>query len=183
MDLAPNNGRSSAWLSRTNFMFRLHHGSMKKEPQVEFRQALRVHLKQPLLIIRDALKAHRSKQVRESLDCADGEIRRAFLPPYSPDLNPVQYLWVWLERHALANFCPSKLNELNATARGKRKSDQQRPSIIAACWVQAEEAPAHLVDARSAGSHLAAVDADVFHLLQPQQPDHSPNPKRNHSCG
>jgi transposase len=34
--------------------------------------------------------AHRSKQARESLDHADGEIEKAFLPPHSPQLNPVQ---------------------------------------------------------------------------------------------
>lgn len=34
----------------------------------------------------------------------------AFLPPYSPDLNPVECLWAWLKRHALANFCPAVVN-------------------------------------------------------------------------
>ncbi|MSQ54850.1 MAG: IS630 family transposase, partial [Betaproteobacteria bacterium] len=36
-----------------------------------------------------------------------------------------------------ANYCPNNLGELKATARNKLKSAQQRPSIIAACWVQA----------------------------------------------
>jgi transposase len=83
------------------------------------------------------LKAHRSRLVREYLDSTDGEIHMAFLPPYAPDLNPVEYLWAWLTRHALANFCPNNLDELNTTARAKLKSAQRRPSIIAACWVQA----------------------------------------------
>ena len=46
----------------------------------------------------------------------------AFLPPYAPDLNPVEYLWAWLKRHALANFCPANLGALNTTARAKLKS-------------------------------------------------------------
>jgi putative transposase len=61
----------------------------------------------------------------------------AFLPPYSPDLNPVEFPWAWLKRHALANFCPANLDELNVAVRNKLKSAQHRPSIIAACWVQA----------------------------------------------
>jgi transposase len=126
-----------AGLSRTNCMFRLHEGGIKEEPHVEFLKALRAHLKPPLLIIWDGLKAHRSKLVREYRDSTGGDIRTAFLPPYSPDLNPVEFLWAWLKRHALANFCPANLNELNATARTKLKSAQRRPSIIAACWVQA----------------------------------------------
>lgn len=61
----------------------------------------------------------------------------AFLPPYSPDLNPVEFLWAWLKRHALANFCPANLDELNVSARNKLKSAQHRLSVIAECWVQA----------------------------------------------
>ncbi|MFN5079924.1 MAG: IS630 family transposase, partial [Burkholderiales bacterium] len=53
------------------------------------------------------------------------------------DLNPVEYLWAWLKRHALANYCPNHLGELHATARNKLKSAQKRPSIIASCWQQA----------------------------------------------
>jgi transposase len=127
-----------AGLTRTSCMFRLHKGSIKKEQHVEFLQALRAHLKRPLLIIWDGLKAHRSKLVRDYLDSTDGAVQMAFLPPYSPDLNPVEFLWAWLKRHAMANYCPDNLTELKATARSKLKSAQHRPSIIAACWAQAE---------------------------------------------
>ena len=126
-----------AGLSATQFMFRLHEGSIKKEQHVEFLKSLRSHFKQKLLLIWDGLKAHRSKLVREYLDSTGGDIQMAFLPPYSPDLNPVEFLWAWLKRHALANFCPANLDALNTTARSKLRSAQRRPSIIAACWVQA----------------------------------------------
>jgi len=126
-----------AGLTRANFLFRLHEGSVRKEEVVEFLKALRSHFKQPLLILWDGAKPHRSKLVREYLDSTDGHIQMAFLPPYAPELNPVEYLWAWLKRHALANFCPDGLDELHSTARNKLKSAQHRPSIIAACWVQA----------------------------------------------
>lgn len=109
-----------AGVSCTNCLFCLHEGTIKKEQRLEFLKALRAHLKQPRLIIWDGLKAHRSKLVREYLDSTAGASLMAFLPPYSPDLNPVEYLWAWLKRHALANFCPANLDELNV-----------------ACWVQA----------------------------------------------
>ncbi|UUZ78325.1 IS630 family transposase [Polaromonas sp. P1(28)-13] len=126
-----------AGLTRTNCLFRLHEGSIKKEEIVEFLKALKAHLKQPLLVIWDGLKAHRSRLVREYLDSLAGYIQIAFLPPYAPDMNPVEYLWAWLKRHALANYCPNDLSELHTTARNKLKSAQKRPSIIAACWMQA----------------------------------------------
>ena len=108
-----------AGLTRTNCLFRLHEGSIKKEEIVDF------------------LKAHKSRLVRDYLDGLQGHIQIAFLPPYALDMNPVEYLWAWLKRHALANYCPNSLGELHTTARNKLKSAQKRPSIIAACWQQA----------------------------------------------
>jgi len=49
-----------AGLSRAQCLFRLHEGSIKKEEIVEFLKALKAHLKRPLLIIWDGLRAHRS---------------------------------------------------------------------------------------------------------------------------
>ena len=126
-----------AGLSRANCLFRLHEGSIQKEQHVEVLKALRALLKQPLLIIGDGLKANRSKLVREYLDSTDGDIQMAFLPPYAPDLNPVEYLWAWLKRHAMANFCPANMDVQKIMARAKLKSALRRPSIIAACRVQA----------------------------------------------
>lgn len=126
-----------AGLTYTSAYFRLHEGSIKSPQIVEFLKALVKQIKRPLLIIWDGLKAHRSRLVRDYVDGLDGKIALAVLPPYAPDLNPVEYLWAWLKRHALANYCPSHLAELHITARNKLKSAQKRPSIIAACWMQA----------------------------------------------
>jgi transposase len=115
----------------------LYDGSIKKEQTVEFLKALKAHLKLPLLVIWDGSRPHHSRLVRDYLDSLDGHIQVAFLPPYAPDLNPVEYLWAWLKRHALANYCPNNLDELHQSARNKLKSAQKRQSIIAACWMQA----------------------------------------------
>ena len=125
-----------AGLTRSNYLFRLYDGSIGKEQVVEFLKALKAHLKVPLLIFWDGARPHHSKLVRDYLDSLAGHIQVEFLPSYAPDLNPVEYLWAWLKRHALANFCPNTLNELHVTARNKLKSAQHRPSIIAACWAQ-----------------------------------------------
>ena len=62
----------------------------------------------------------------------------ALLPSYAPDLNPLEDLCSRLKHHALANFCPNSLDELKTTAPGRLHSGQRRPSIITACWKQAE---------------------------------------------
>lgn len=100
-------------------------------------KALKAHLKPPLLIIWDGAGPHHAAIVRQYLDSLEGHIQITFLPPYCPELNPVEYLWAWLKRHAIANFCPDNLYVLHTVARNKLKSAQHRLSIIAACWIQA----------------------------------------------
>lgn len=127
-----------AGLTRTHFMFRLHDGPIKSAQVVEFLKALRKQLRRKLLIVWDGAAQHKSRIVRDYLDSTRGAVQMALLPPYAPDLNPVEYLWAWLKRHALANYCPAGLAELKHTARRKLKSGQKRRSIITACWKQAE---------------------------------------------
>lgn len=39
-------------------------------------------------------------------------IEIVFLPPYSPELNPVERLWQWLKRHSLRNRCHQDLEAI-----------------------------------------------------------------------
>ena len=126
----------SAGHTRTNCLFRLHEGRIKQEEIVAFLHALTAHLPQPLLILWDGLKAHRRHLVRDYLDDLAGHIQITSLPPSAPDRTPVEYLWAWLTRQALANACPNDLAQLHVTARNTLKHAQKRPSILAACWKQ-----------------------------------------------
>lgn len=127
-----------AGVTFTQFFFRLFPGSIKGPQIIEFLQSLRRQIGQPLLIIWDGLKAHRSRLVKSYLDGLDGEIVMDFLPPYAPDANPVEFLWAWVKRHAMANYCPNSFEELKTTARNKLRSGQRRETLIAAFWKQAE---------------------------------------------
>ena len=126
-----------AGLHLTGVTFRLHDGSIKKEEVVAFLKALKAHHRRRMLIIWDGARPHRSQLVRDYVDSTEGDIVIERLPAYAPELNPVEYLWAWLKRHALANFCPDTLDQLHQGARSNLKSAQRRSSIIAACWSQA----------------------------------------------
>ncbi len=91
-----------------------------------------------LLIIWDGLAAHRSRAVREFVESLKGAIQLERLPAYAPELNPVEYIWAYLKKHALAHFCAHDLDHLSDTARGKLRSMQRRPKLITAFWKQAE---------------------------------------------
>lgn len=40
------------------------------------------------IVVMDNLPAHKAAGVREAIECADAELR--YLPPYSPDFNPIE---------------------------------------------------------------------------------------------
>ena len=49
------------------------------------------HLNGNSVLIMDNMKSHHAKAVRNLLDSSG--IRYIYLPPYSPDLNPIEKLW------------------------------------------------------------------------------------------
>jgi hypothetical protein len=50
------------------------------------------------LLVLDQAGWHNSQDL-----CVPGNIELVYLPPYSPELNPVERLWQWLKRHSLRN--------------------------------------------------------------------------------
>ena len=51
------------------------------------------------------------------------------LPPYAPELNPVEPVWSHLKR-SLANLAKRNLSQLTALARTRLKRMQYRPSLL-----------------------------------------------------
>ena len=49
------------------------------------------HLNGNSVLVMDNMKSHHAKAVKKLLDSS--EIRYTYLPPYSPDLNPIEKLW------------------------------------------------------------------------------------------
>ena len=95
-----------AGLTLLNFYFRLYPGAVKSQQVVDFLAALRRHIRGPLLVVWDGLPAHRSRLVRDYLASLDGWIQVEYLPPYAPELNPVEYIWAYWKQHELPNVCP-----------------------------------------------------------------------------
>ena len=122
-----------------NIYFKLVKGSIRTPEVVNFLKNLRRHLAgRKLLIIWDRLQAHRSRLVRDWVETQGGDVQLEFLPPYAPELNPVEYLWAHWKQHDLPYFCPKDFDQLSAFARAKLKRAQRRRTLVAAFWKQAE---------------------------------------------
>lgn len=59
------------------------------------------------ILIMDQAGWHVSEKVH-----VPDNIKIVFLPPYSPELNPVERLWQWLKRHSLRNRCHQDLEAI-----------------------------------------------------------------------
>ena len=60
---------------------------------IGFLKKLHKDAAKPILAIADNARYHDSKEAQRFLDQQDGNIRLAFLPAYSPELNPDQQVW------------------------------------------------------------------------------------------
>jgi transposase len=127
-----------AGLSWWRFYFRFFDGAIRSEQLIEFLATLKRQIGKPLLIVWDGVRTHKSRLVRQWLDEQDGRVAIAFLPPYAPEMNPVEAIWAYLKKHEIANLCPRDLAEVSDFARNRLKSMQRRPKLIRAFWQQAE---------------------------------------------
>jgi putative transposase len=57
-------------------------------------------------VILDNFRSHWAKNTREK--ALELDIFLVFLPPYSPDLNPIEFIWKSIRRHISPLFIDSK---------------------------------------------------------------------------
>jgi len=116
--------------SRVALRFGLYPDRDIRWPQVlGFVRGLLRQLPGPAILIWDRLNAHRS--ARRRLE-PTGRLHPEFLPPYAPELNPVENLWSYLKMNPMANLPIAELRALHATAHRHARSLQRREGLLRA---------------------------------------------------
>jgi DDE superfamily endonuclease len=82
----------------------------------------------PLVLVWDNLNTHVSAAMTELIAARDW-LTVYQLPPYAPELNPVEPLWSHLKR-SLANLAKRNLAQLTALVKTRLKRMQYRPSLL-----------------------------------------------------
>ena len=79
----------------------------KKESVCEFFERIREeNPEEEILVILDNFSSHRAKDAREK--AKELGIELVFLPPYSPDLNPIEQIWRGIKRDISTAFFETK---------------------------------------------------------------------------
>lgn len=115
---------------RVSLYFRLHPDqSITSRLIIDFLRQLRGHLSAPLIIVWDRLSSHRALVLRRWLQ-SHPQIHLEFLPPYAPELNPVEYLWSYLKNNPLANIALMQLDPLAKLARRHTRRLQHNQTLL-----------------------------------------------------
>ena len=83
----------SAVSARGDMHFDVIEGQMNSEKFIEYLKQLRSDTGHAIFVIADNARYHHSKKVQAFLEERQGDIMMAFLPAYSPELNPDEQVW------------------------------------------------------------------------------------------
>lgn len=91
----------SAVSSRGDMRFMLTKEAMTSEVFIGFLGRLIQGADHPFFLILDGHPVHKSKKVKEYVTSLGGKLVLFFLPGYSPELNPDEYIWGYVEHHVV----------------------------------------------------------------------------------
>ncbi|MGF1451966.1 MAG: IS630 family transposase [Opitutales bacterium] len=101
---------------------------------IEFLQRLIKHRKRKIFLIVDNLRVHHSRPVKDWLEANRDRIEVFYLPSYSPELNPDEYLNQTLKHEVHKRGMPTNPGEPQAKVELSLDSLQHRPKTIQACF-------------------------------------------------
>lgn len=84
----------------------------------------------PVFLIVDGSSVHAAKEVKEFVAATEGRLRIFFLPPYSPELNPDEWVWKNIKHDNIGRAAVRNKSELEAVARSALASLQKMPHVI-----------------------------------------------------
>jgi transposase len=94
-----------------------------------FLRALTRHLHGAFVLVWDRLPGHRAQVITHYL-YRPGRRDMALLPPYAPELNPVEILCAYLKSNPLANFAPLDTPDLARVATRHVHGLRRRPELL-----------------------------------------------------
>ncbi len=102
----------SAIGQRGELSFQVHEGSMNAERFIEFLQSLVHDFDTPVFLVVDGSSVHKAKIVTQYVASTKGGLELFFLPPYSPELNPDEWVNKNVKHDRIARAVPLTRDDL-----------------------------------------------------------------------
>lgn len=121
----------SAISPRGELRFRVQEEKMNAGKFIDFLKALLDSVPGKIFLIVDGHPVHKAKKVSEFVkEKADGRLSIFFLPPYSPDLNPDEWVWNNVKNDRIGRSVIMSADDLKAKAIGALRRLQKLPDIV-----------------------------------------------------
>ena len=95
-----------------DFFFQLHHANVDTALLIPFLRDLHHHFRRRIVLVWDNLRAH-FKAAKYFAVKHPAWFRFEYLPPYCPELNPVEDCWSQVKYGSQANFAAQDLDHLH----------------------------------------------------------------------
>jgi transposase len=110
--------------------FTVFEGMMNASRFIEFCEKLLQDCPTPVFLIVDGHGAHTAKIVKEYVESTGGRLRLFFLPPYSPELNPDEWVWKNVKHDQIKRAVPMGKGHLWTLARDALSNLKNAPKKL-----------------------------------------------------
>ena len=104
---------------------------------IEFLRDLLKHLRGKVVVVWDRGNNHKGPLMRTFLS-RNRRLTLEMLPPWAPELNPVEPIWSWLKYGELANFVPDDTNVLDDEVVDRLIELKFDPELLRALWERSD---------------------------------------------
>lgn len=115
---------------RGELFFHVHEGSMNAERFIGFLRCLLHDCHTPVFLVVDGSSVHKAKAVTEYIASTEGRLELFFLPPYSPELNPDEWVNKNVKHDRIARAVPMTRDDLQALALDALERLKRCPEIV-----------------------------------------------------
>ena len=96
----------------------------------EFLKRLMHGWKRPVFLIVDGHPTHKARLVKASLKRMQGKLRLFYLPPYSPELNPDEYVWNDVKNNGVGRSMITNVTNLRSAVESRLRYLQKNPDHV-----------------------------------------------------
>jgi transposase len=120
----------SAVTAQGALRFACYEGKFTSETFIDFCKRLLHDTDRPVFLVVDGHPTHRSRAVKEFVASTDGRLRLFYLPGYSPELNPDEWVWKNVKTDRIGRAGIKDKDDLKAKALAALHRLQKLPHLI-----------------------------------------------------
>jgi transposase len=122
----------SAVSAKGALRFAVYEGNTNAATFIDFCKRLMHDAAGPVYLVVDGHPAHRATATKEFTASTGGQLRLIFLPGYSPELNPDEWVWKNVKHDRIGKTGVASKEDLESKAIGALRRLQKRPSLVRA---------------------------------------------------